>query len=129
MALSSEAHMTATRPRTGRQLAAARVLAGITQEQLAERAGLHVNSIRYMERQGWITTGHSSGLVAEALANARGGFLYAPHMRHSLKPARWRGVSRLIVVGRQFLRGFTGFRWRWQQLRAIRRPLTASTNT
>ena len=47
--------MKATRPHTGRQLTAARALAGITQEQLAERAGLHVNSIRYMERQGWIT--------------------------------------------------------------------------
>ena len=75
--------MKATRPSTGRQLAAARVLAGITQKQLAEHAGLHVNSVRYMERQERITTGHSSGRVAEALAKCRGDVLYPPHMRRA----------------------------------------------
>ena len=62
--------MRPTRPQTGRQLAAARALAGITQEQLAERAGLHVNSVRYKERQPRITTGFSSERVANALAEA-----------------------------------------------------------
>jgi transcriptional regulator with XRE-family HTH domain len=42
--------MRTTPPRTGRQLAAARALAGVTQEQLAERAGLHVNSIHAKPR-------------------------------------------------------------------------------
>jgi hypothetical protein len=46
---ASGVHPMRVRPHTGRQLAAARVLAGITQKQLAERAGLHVNRIRYME--------------------------------------------------------------------------------
>ncbi len=60
---------TLSRPRTGRQLAAARTLVGITQEDLASRCGLHVNSIRYLERQRVITTDHSSRLVATALAD------------------------------------------------------------
>jgi len=79
--------MSATRPRTGRQLAAARVLAGITQQQLAELADLHVNSIRYMERQKWITTGHSSGLVAEALTNSGVMFFTLPTCGVRFKPA------------------------------------------
>jgi transcriptional regulator with XRE-family HTH domain len=79
--------MKATRPSTGRQLAAARVLAGITQKQLAEHAGLHVNSVRYMERQERITTGHSSGRVAEALANAGVTFFTLPTCGVRLKPA------------------------------------------
>ena len=74
------------RPHTGRQLAAARVLAGITQEQLAERAGLHVNSIRYMERQRRITTGFSSERVAEALADVGVLFFTLPTCGIRLKP-------------------------------------------
>lgn len=70
----------------GRQLAAARVLAGITQEQLAKRAGLHVNSIRYIERQSRITTGHSSELVAEALAEMGVMFFSVPTCGVRLKP-------------------------------------------
>jgi transcriptional regulator with XRE-family HTH domain len=70
----------------GRQLAAARALAGITQEQLAERAGLHVNSIRYMERQPRITTGHSSERAAEALANEGVIFFTLPTCGIRLKP-------------------------------------------
>jgi transcriptional regulator with XRE-family HTH domain len=85
--------MTATPPRTGRQLAAARVLAGITQVQLAERAGLHVNSIRYLERQPRITTGHSSAMVAGALADEGGGVLHHSHIR---RPPQGRELSRLI---------------------------------
>jgi transcriptional regulator with XRE-family HTH domain len=79
--------MTATRPRLGRQLAAARMLAGLTQQQLAERAGLHVNSVRYMERQKWITTCHSSERVAEALANDGVIFFTIPTCGIRLKPA------------------------------------------
>lgn len=79
--------MRATRPRTGRQLAAARVLAGLTQDQLAERAGLHVNSVRYLERQQRITTGHSSERVAEALADFGVVFFTLPTCGIRLKPA------------------------------------------
>jgi transcriptional regulator with XRE-family HTH domain len=35
----------------GQQLAAGRALIKLTQEELAYAAGLHVNSIRYLERQ------------------------------------------------------------------------------
>ena len=38
--------------KTGDQLRAARVLAGLTQGELAERCGLHLNSISAMERRG-----------------------------------------------------------------------------
>ena len=31
----------------GRHLRAARILAGLTQKQLAEAAGIHVNAVRY----------------------------------------------------------------------------------
>lgn len=53
---------------TGRQLKAARVLAGIDQVELARRANLHTNSIRYLERQSRIRTWHSRDRVLEALA-------------------------------------------------------------
>jgi transcriptional regulator with XRE-family HTH domain len=38
--------------RTGNQLRAARVLAGLTQSELAKRCGLHLNSISAMEKRG-----------------------------------------------------------------------------
>jgi transcriptional regulator with XRE-family HTH domain len=38
--------------KTGNQLRAARVLAGLTQGELAKRCGLHVNSISAMEKRG-----------------------------------------------------------------------------
>ena len=46
--------------KTGNQLRAARVLAGLTQGELAERCGLHLNSISAMERRG--TKSLTSGL-------------------------------------------------------------------
>jgi hypothetical protein len=63
------------------------VLVGFTQEQLAKRAGLHVNSVRYMERQAWITTGYSSERVTEALANAGVVFFTLPTCGIRLKSA------------------------------------------
>ena len=53
---------------TGRQLKAARALAGLTQQQLADAAYLHVNSVRYMERKEWIRRcGHSTNMMIEVL--------------------------------------------------------------
>jgi transcriptional regulator with XRE-family HTH domain len=75
-----------TRPKTGRQLAAARTLAGVTQEELAKRAGLHVNSIRYLEKQDPITTGHSSELVAGVLAGLGVLFFTVPSCGVRLRP-------------------------------------------
>ena len=49
--------MNYTPPHTGRQLAAARALLNITQDELAQRAGLHVNSVYNLEQQEPITAG------------------------------------------------------------------------
>jgi hypothetical protein len=38
--------------KTGNQLRAARVLAGLTQSELAQRCGVHTNSISAMEKRG-----------------------------------------------------------------------------
>jgi transcriptional regulator with XRE-family HTH domain len=38
--------------KTGNQLRAARVLAGLTQSELAKRCGIHTNSISAMEKRG-----------------------------------------------------------------------------
>ena len=54
---------------TGHQLKAARALAGIGQVALAEAAGLHAQSIRYLERQEAITDrqSYSRDRVVDAL--------------------------------------------------------------
>ena len=53
---------------SGRQLRAARALAGLTQQQLADTAFLHVNSVRYIERQEReIKPGHSVSCMMQAL--------------------------------------------------------------
>lgn len=67
-----------TRPRAGKQVAAARVLANVTQKQLANSACLHVNTVRYLERQPVITTWHSSERVAKALSDFGVVFFTAP---------------------------------------------------
>lgn len=66
------------RPRSGRQVVAARALADLTQEALAEMAGLHVNSVRYVELQPRITTGYSAERLANALASVGVEFLNHP---------------------------------------------------
>jgi len=38
--------------KTGNQMKAARALAGISQEELAKRIGLHINTVSVMERRG-----------------------------------------------------------------------------
>lgn len=52
---------------TGKQVAAGRALADITQRELAKAAGLHVNSVRYVERPKRITTDNSNKLIEDAL--------------------------------------------------------------
>jgi transcriptional regulator with XRE-family HTH domain len=54
--------------RNGRQLKAARILAGLTQRQLASRANLHVNSVKFWERKTSRIDGHAVSLIAQALA-------------------------------------------------------------
>ena len=51
----------------GQQLSAGRALKNPTQEELARVAGLHVNSIRYLERQERITTDFSRQRVEQAM--------------------------------------------------------------
>lgn len=51
----------------GQQLSAGRALIKLTQEELVRAADLHVNSIRYLERQARITTGFSSERVEQAM--------------------------------------------------------------
>lgn len=52
----------------GRHLAAARALGGLTQSALAERAGLHVNSVKYHERRTGSVAGHAPERFAAVLA-------------------------------------------------------------
>ena len=54
----------------GRQLRAARVLAGLEQAELAQAARLHVNSIRRLERMAVIppSSWHATGRIVQALA-------------------------------------------------------------
>jgi transcriptional regulator with XRE-family HTH domain len=49
---------------TGNQLKAARALAGIDQKQLADAAGVNVNTVRYMEARG-------SGLITSGAVTIR----------------------------------------------------------
>jgi transcriptional regulator with XRE-family HTH domain len=51
----------------GQQLSAGRALIDLTQQELARVAGLHPNSIRYLERQERITTGFSRERVEQAM--------------------------------------------------------------
>ena len=51
----------------GRQVSAGRMLAGLTQRELARAAGLHVNSIRYLERQNRIRADYSRERVEAAM--------------------------------------------------------------
>ena len=62
----------------GQQLSAGRALARLTQEELARSAGLHVNSVRYLERQKHITTGFSWERVEQAMLRLGVIFFHAP---------------------------------------------------
>ena len=54
--------------RNGRQLKAARVLAGLTQRQLAGLAHVHANTIRYWERMSHRIGGYAVRRITDALA-------------------------------------------------------------
>ena len=71
--------------RTGAQLRAARALLGLKQAEVAAASGLHTNSIRYLERQESVTTGHSSALVEEAMSKLGVVFFIAPTIGVRLK--------------------------------------------
>jgi hypothetical protein len=62
----------------GQQLSAGRALINLTQAALARAAGLHVNSIRYLERQERITTGFSRQRVEQAMLDFGVIFFRAP---------------------------------------------------
>jgi transcriptional regulator with XRE-family HTH domain len=51
----------------GRHVAAARTMAGLTQVQLAQLAGVHVNGIKRLERMDGRLGGMTAERVAEAL--------------------------------------------------------------
>jgi transcriptional regulator with XRE-family HTH domain len=55
----------------GQQLAAGRALINLTQKELASAAGLHPNSIRYLERQNRITTGFSRERFEQAMREGK----------------------------------------------------------
>jgi transcriptional regulator with XRE-family HTH domain len=78
--------------RSGSQLKAARALLGLTQEDVAAAAGLHPNSIRYIERQKRVTTGHSSRIVEEALNTLGVVFFIAPTLGVRIKGDREFGI-------------------------------------
>jgi transcriptional regulator with XRE-family HTH domain len=71
--------------RSGAQFKAARALLGITQAEVAAASGLHTNSIRYLESQESVTTGHSSALVEEAMNKLGVVFFIAPTIGVRLK--------------------------------------------
>ena len=56
--------------RNGRHLKAARTLAGMTQRELAQAAGLHPNAVKYWERHQVRIGGHAVSKMVEALAAA-----------------------------------------------------------
>jgi transcriptional regulator with XRE-family HTH domain len=70
----------------GQQLSAGRALINLTQGELARAAGLHVNSIRYLERQERITTGFSRERVEDAMLRFGVIFFGSPSPGVRLRP-------------------------------------------
>jgi transcriptional regulator with XRE-family HTH domain len=70
----------------GQQLSAGRALINLTQARLARAVGLHVNSIRYVERQERITTGFSSSRVEQAMLDLGVIFFHFPSPGVRLRP-------------------------------------------
>jgi len=64
---------------TGNQMRAARALAGVTQQDVADAAGVHVNSIRYWEsKKSMDRSGYAIGRVENALRNFGVEFTFHP---------------------------------------------------
>ena len=70
----------------GQQLSAARALINVSQRELARAAGLHVNSIRYLERQERITTGFSRERAEQAMLRLGVVFFRSPSPGVRLRP-------------------------------------------
>jgi transcriptional regulator with XRE-family HTH domain len=70
----------------GQQLSAGRALINLTQEELARAAGLHVNSIRYLERQKTHYYGLLEGARGTSNAPLRSDLLSCPIARGAALP-------------------------------------------
>jgi len=77
---------------SGRYLKAARVLAGLTQRQLAGAAGLHPNSVKYWEQDSSFICGYAVDRMVEAL-DRHGVSCGGGHVRERLR----QGLSLLVV--------------------------------
>jgi len=70
----------------GQQLSAGRALINVSQRELASAAGLHVNSIRYLERQERISTGFSRERAEQAMLRLGVVFFRYPSPGVRLRP-------------------------------------------
>ena len=90
---------------TGNHLRAARAMAGLEQTDLAERAGLHVNSIRNMEAAGAKPIGGRADSHAKVIAALEGARLgYDVRVLADLTVARVE-ADRSLVLDRLALHG------------------------
>lgn len=62
--------------RTGKQIKAARALLGFSQVDLAERAGVHANSVKYWEAREAVPDDGGAAMIREALKRA--GVVFVP---------------------------------------------------
>lgn len=63
---------------TGRQLAAARVLAGLTQGEIAERAGVSIPTLKRMEAADGVVSGIPNNIKAVIAALEAAGIIFIP---------------------------------------------------
>ena len=98
---------------TGKQLKAARALAGLSQKQLAAEAGLHFSSIAYLEKQNRITAWHSPKLIAEVMARHGVEFIQTPGPGVCMKGCGFEGIlghqnaRASWAISRRVLRGIS----------------------
>ena len=77
---------------TGQHLAAARVMAGLKQTELAELAGLHVNSLKRLERMTAIDGNrHSTAKLAAALKTM--GIMVQREPRPAIRQENFRSLA------------------------------------
>ena len=103
--------MKATIKMTGRLIAAARALTGVSQEDFAAAAGLHVEALRLMEASGsaWLSSERDAEVVSRGLAHF-GVIVVEEFGRHG----RWR-QTKIHPTGRKADRSF-GRRRRGRQV-------------